>query len=138
MGIRGSFVKISWSNYYIQLYLVYEFKKAKKFLQEIPPYTTIHLQWLCANNNNVENFIKDEITGIVVLDIGCATKWPAKLLPFSNYYGGIDRLETAGNWYKTLPDVYGDAQNNQLPAAVWFRYWKRIIFWKLVGKCCNY
>ena len=82
----------------------------KKFL-----HTPLHPQWFSTHNNNVENFIKEEIAGVVVLDIGCATKWPAKLLPPSHYYIGIDYLETAENWYKTLPDVYGDAQ--KLPIA---------------------
>jgi ubiquinone/menaquinone biosynthesis C-methylase UbiE len=86
-------------------------KSFNKFL-----HTPIHPQWLCAHNNkNIENFIKEEVSGITVLDIGCATKWPVKLLPSSYYYIGIDFLNTAKNWYKTQPDVYGDAQ--KLPIA---------------------
>lgn len=83
----------------------------KRFL-----HTPIHPQFLCSHNNKyIENFIKKEVTRGFVLDIGCATKWPVKLLPSSSYYIGIDFLYTAENWYKTRPDVYGDAQ--KLPIA---------------------
>lgn len=83
----------------------------KKFL-----HTPIHPQWLCTyNKKNIENYIKEEVAGITILDIGCATRWPVKLLPSSYYYVGMDFLNTAENWYKTQPDVYGDAQ--KLPVA---------------------
>jgi ubiquinone/menaquinone biosynthesis C-methylase UbiE len=76
----------------------------------------MHPQWLCSHNNkNIENLIKEEIAGAFVLDIGCATQWPIKLLPSSYYYIGVDFLNTADNFYKTQPDVYGDAQ--KLPIA---------------------
>lgn len=83
----------------------------KKFL-----HTPIHPQWLCAKNNkHIKKIIKEEVVGPIVLDIGCATKWPVKFLPSSYYYIGMDFLNTAKNWYKTQPDVYGDAQ--KLPIA---------------------
>jgi SAM-dependent methyltransferase len=90
-------------------------RKLKKFFKKFL-HTPIHPQWLCAyNNKNIENCIKENVVGTIVLDIGCATKWPVKLLPSSYYYIGIDFLNTAEKWYKTQPDVYGDAQ--KLPIA---------------------
>ena len=91
------------------------FRELKNFFKRFL-HTPIHPQWLCTQNNkNIQKFITEEVGGTIVLDIGCATKWPVKLLPSSYYYIGLDFLYSAENWYKTQPDVYGDAQ--KLPIA---------------------
>lgn len=98
-------------NTYLLLSIAMKSRKLKKFLKKFL-HTPIHPQWHCAHaKKNIENLIKEDVRGTMVLDIGCATKWPGKLLPSSSCYIGIDYLETAESWYKTQPDVYGDAQN---------------------------
>lgn len=49
----------------------------------------------------------------MVLDIGCADGKPRQYLPAKTQYIGLDYFDTASNWYKTRPTVFGDAQ--QLP-----------------------
>lgn len=51
----------------------------------------------------------------VVLDVGCADRKPADVLPAGARYVGLDYYQTATQWYGTRPDVYGDAE--RLPIA---------------------
>ena len=53
-----------------------------------------------------------ELSGLV-LDIGCADGKPRQYLPADTEYVGLDYYDTASNWYKTRPSIFGDAQ--QLP-----------------------
>ncbi|HSG97872.1 MAG TPA: class I SAM-dependent methyltransferase, partial [Woeseiaceae bacterium] len=45
-----------------------------------------------------------------VLDVGCAEGKPKAFLPSGASYIGLDYYSTATDWYKTRPDVFGDAQ----------------------------
>jgi SAM-dependent methyltransferase len=56
----------------------------------------------------------DRLSGIV-LDVGCAECTPRNFLPPAATYVGLDYYSTATGWYRTQPDVYGDAQS--LPIA---------------------
>jgi SAM-dependent methyltransferase len=90
-------------------------RKIKKLLAPLA-HTPIHPQWFITRN---QHYIRKRIAKIgennIVLDIGCAGKWAHKLLPGSCYYVGVDYLRTARDWYKTKPDIYGDALS--LPIA---------------------
>ena len=77
--------------------------------------TPLHPQWFTARHRKrINDWLRDETKGPVVLDIGCGERWPKALLPASYRYLGLDYPETAA-WYKTRPDVFGNAEN--LPFA---------------------
>lgn len=75
--------------------------------------TPFHPQWFAFlhEDRNLQATC-DELSG-VVLDIGCADGKPKQCLPAEARYIGLDYFDTARNWYKTRPSVFGDAQ--QLP-----------------------
>ena len=50
-----------------------------------------------------------------MLDVGCANGLPRRYLPAAATYVGLDYYSTASDWYRTRPDVFGDAQS--LPLA---------------------
>ena len=58
-----------------------------------------------------------ELSGLV-LDIGCADGKPSRYLPDNAQYVGLDYFDTASNWYKTRPSVFGDAQQLPFPDDV--------------------
>jgi len=87
----------------------------KKLLKPISN-TPIHPQWLYNQGNKILiNYLKDIGENKIVLDIGCFNKWPQKVIPASSTYHGLDYLDTAEQWYKSVPDCYADAR--QLPVA---------------------
>jgi len=78
--------------------------------------TPIHPQWLYNQGNKILiNYLNDIGENKTVLDIGCFNKWPEKIIPASCIYHGLDYLETAEQWYQSVPDCYADAR--QLPIA---------------------
>lgn len=73
--------------------------------------TPLHPQWFA--------FLREDeglrqscgaLSGLV-LDIGCADGKPRKYLPNDSEYVGLDYFDTATEWYKTRPSVFGDAQH---------------------------
>ncbi len=85
-------------------------KKLKKILKHLSS-TPFHPQWLLFV---LEEKRFKEIGGIacgLVLDIGCSEKKLKQYLSDSCQYIGLDYPDTADALYKTMPDVYGDAQN---------------------------
>jgi SAM-dependent methyltransferase len=77
--------------------------------------TPLNPQWFIARNRNrINELVRKETRGPVVLDVGCGKRWPAALLPESHCYFGLDYPETAA-WHETKPDVFGDAED--LPFA---------------------
>jgi len=78
--------------------------------------TPIHPQWLYNQGNKILiNYLNDIGENKTVIDIGCFNKWPEKMIPASCTYHGLDYLETAEQWYKSVPDCYADAR--KLPIA---------------------
>lgn len=83
-------------------------RRIKKLLKPLAG-TPLHPQWFIARNENrIRELIRKEVSGPVVLDVGCGEGWPAALLPKESRYWGLDYPETAA-WYETKPDVFGDA-----------------------------
>lgn len=80
--------------------------------------TPFHPQWFAflREDKNLQATCKD-LTG-VVLDIGCADAKPRHYLPAGTRYIGLDYFDTASNWYKTRPTVFGDAQQLPFPDEV--------------------
>lgn len=72
--------------------------------------TPLHPQWLVSRQEekNLRN-ICSNLNGLVI-DIGCAEKKPKEHINDQTIYIGLDYPTTADNWYKTQPNVYGDAQ----------------------------
>lgn len=82
-------------------------EKVTNFIKSTP----FHPQWLIFRDNYksllaLSNYIKGN-----TLDIGCSNKAAKKYLPDGCHYIGLDYYRTAIEWYETLPEVYGDAQN---------------------------
>ncbi|NQX89228.1 MAG: class I SAM-dependent methyltransferase [Halioglobus sp.] len=78
--------------------------------------TPLHPQWLHRpNSDHYKSLIATIGEGKSVLDIGCYNKWAKRYLPARCAYVGLDYYETATQWYKSVPDIYGDAL--QLPIA---------------------
>ena len=77
--------------------------------------TPLHPQWFAFFRE--EKNLKRTCEGLsgVVLDIGCADGKPRAFMPDGAEYVGLDYFDTATQWYKTRPNVFGDAQ--QLPFA---------------------
>lgn len=72
--------------------------------------TPFHPQWLVfkQEEKNLKNICRN-LNGLVI-DIGSAGKKPKKLINDQTTYIGLDYPTTADNWYKTQPNIYGDAQ----------------------------
>ncbi len=77
--------------------------------------TPLHPQWFAflREDRNLRATC-EQLSGLV-LDIGCADGKPRKYLPGDAEYLGLDYFDTATEWYKTRPGVFGDAQ--QLPLS---------------------
>lgn len=83
-------------------------RRIKKFFSFLSA-TPFHPQWFCSKSGNqLRSFIVREITQGVIVDIGCSKKWPQEILSQQCRYIGLDYPETSHDWYKTVPDVYGD------------------------------
>ena len=77
--------------------------------------TPLHPQWFAflREERNLERSCAS-LTG-TVLDVGCAEGTSRRYLPAGAYYVGLDYFTTATEWYRTRPEVFGDAQS--LPFA---------------------
>ncbi len=72
--------------------------------------TPIHPQWLTGLGDQVlTGYLQGIGNNKTVLDIGCYNKWPESVIPESSLYFGLDYLETATQWYNSIPDCYADA-----------------------------
>jgi len=72
--------------------------------------TPLHPQWLLRRNTAlVRELIAGAGANRTVLDIGCFSKWARGYLPPGCDYVGLDYYQTASEWYRSVPDVYGDA-----------------------------
>lgn len=84
-------------------------RKIKKLLAPLSQ-TPLHPQWLAGQGRKrLKTYLKTIGKNKVVLDVGCSNKWPQKIIPITCSYIGLDYLETAEQWYNTIPDIYGDA-----------------------------
>ena len=86
-------------------------RKLKKIVSPFSK-TPLHPQWFSSTYSQVLlNTLNDIDNNTTVLDIGCYSKWPQKIIPSDCAYIGLDYYETAKNWYHSEPDIYGDALN---------------------------
>jgi len=69
--------------------------------------TPFHPQWLLRFGVKNESLIS-RARGIV-LDIGCADRWPEQQLPSNCRYIALDYPVTGGKLYASRPDVFADA-----------------------------
>ncbi len=74
--------------------------------------TPLHPQWIMRNSHDVSDF--SQLTGRV-LDIGCADGRIQHSLAQSAEYVGLDYFETAVEWYRTQPDIFGNAEKLPFP-----------------------
>jgi len=84
-------------------------RKLKKLVSPLSN-TPIHPQWIVSSNSHhLLTTLKQIKNNSTILDIGCYSKWPQKIIPDDCRYIGLDYYETARNWYQSIPDLYGDA-----------------------------
>jgi len=78
----------------------------------------LHPQWLLAVSGE-ERALTAGLSRLHgrVLDIGCADRRLAKLVPAGCEYIGLDYPETAVSMYHTRPDVFADARELPFPKA---------------------
>lgn len=89
-------------------------RRLKKIFQ-ILIHTPLHPQWLTTNKKTLIGWIETIAKGSIILDIGCFDKWPKKYLPSDTQYIGLDYYETAIDWYKSTPDIFGDIESLPIP-----------------------
>ncbi|MEJ2273595.1 MAG: class I SAM-dependent methyltransferase [Woeseiaceae bacterium] len=77
--------------------------------------TPLHPQWFAFRRSRRNLRRSCESLSGLVLDIGCAESKPRHYLGRDAEYVGLDYFDTATGWYKTRPEIFGDAQ--QLPLA---------------------
>ena len=72
--------------------------------------THFHPQWFASGGKKeIVRFLKAIGPDQNVIDIGCFDKWPSWFIGSANLYVGLDSMETASNWYKSILDLFGDA-----------------------------
>ena len=78
----------------------------------------LHPQWLLQLSGS-ERALRESFSGMrgCVLDIGCAGRQTAQLLPQGCDYIGLDYPDTAVSLYETRPDVFADARGLPFPSA---------------------
>jgi len=73
--------------------------------------TPFHPQWLIFRSQSTHlKAIGRELSGMV-LDIGCGHQDIKKYLTHPAHYIGLDYYQTATEWYKSRPHIFGDAQS---------------------------
>lgn len=90
----------------------------KKFKRLFSPlkHTIAHPQWLSFRQEDILlKWLSNISQHSIVLDIGCANRWPEKFLPKECLYFGLDYLDTSSQMYQSNVDLYADAQS--LPFA---------------------
>lgn len=90
------------------------YRYIKKILKNIE-HTCLHPQWFVYKGRDEQNREIGKVVKGRVLDVGCADQFIRNYLPENSEYVGLDYYQTATQWYKTSPDVFGDAQ--RLPFA---------------------
>jgi ubiquinone/menaquinone biosynthesis C-methylase UbiE len=84
-------------------------RKIKQLLKPLS-HTPLHPQWLSGKGRNrLIRYLKEINENDVILDIGCFNQWPKQFISEKSTYIGLDYLETAQQWYKSVPNIYGDA-----------------------------
>lgn len=79
--------------------------------------TPLHPQWFALRREQHDlQAICEGMSGLV-LDVGCASGKPRRLLSAEATYVGLDYYQTAKNWYQTRPELYGDARRLPLQAT---------------------
>lgn len=74
-----------------------------------------HPQWFTRKEPQLLQLLRDNKDGDLILDIGCADKWIQQHLPPRADYIGLDYPSTSTSLYKTMPDIFGNAE--KLPFA---------------------
>jgi SAM-dependent methyltransferase len=70
--------------------------------------TRLHSRWLLVIDDPAKfRFVRDRSKGIV-LDIGCASRWPENVVPRGSYVA-LDNYRTGKTRYGASPDVFCDA-----------------------------
>lgn len=73
--------------------------------------TIFHPQWLSYRGEVLEDWLAAINDGSIVVDVGCADRWPEKSLSKKSRYIGLDHFETATKMYGSRVDVYANAEN---------------------------
>lgn len=85
----------------------YSIRRKVSFIRNTP----LHPQWFTFRQEKRNlKILGDAIRGSV-LDIGCSEQRVRKYLHRNCTYIGLDYLITATDWYKSRPQVYGDAHS---------------------------
>lgn len=69
--------------------------------------TPFHPQWLLRSGPNREQLLTHARGR--VLDVGCANRWPERILPEGCQYLALDYPATGSDLYDSRPDVFADA-----------------------------
>ena len=85
-----------------------DFRTLKNSLAKIR-HTAFHPQWFVYAGEKQKYMNVNKLVSGRVLDIGCADGSIKQHLSKITSYIGLDYYSTAENWYKTRPDIYGDA-----------------------------
>lgn len=94
------------------LNLLSNFKKLFKPLEK----TIFHPQWISYRNQQVlVDWLESLDSEKIVLDIGCANRWPEKHLTCGSQYIGLDYPQTATERYNSKVDIYANSED--LPFA---------------------
>ena len=77
--------------------------------------TPLHPQWFVFRREQESLAVISSCLRGLVLDIGCADQKLRHFLSKDTTYIGLDYYHTAIYWYKTRPQIYGDAQALPFP-----------------------
>lgn len=86
-------------------------RKLLKSLTYIFRLSPFHPQWLIYRNNHKNLIEIAEYIHGQVLDVGCGNSEIKKFISENCNYIGLDYYYTSVEWYKSEPDLYGDAQS---------------------------
>lgn len=86
-----------------------EYNKIRKTLSRLKG-TPLHPQWFVFRREQESLAVISSCLRGLVLDIGCADQKVRSFLSEDATYIGLDYYHTAVFWYKTQPQIYGDAQ----------------------------
>jgi len=86
-----------------------EYNKIRKAFSRLKA-TPFHPQWFVFRREQESLAVISSYLRGPVLDIGCADQKLRHFLPNDTTYIGLDYYQTATFWYRTRPQIYGDAQ----------------------------
>lgn len=69
--------------------------------------TPLHPKWLHRHRTSNQHLLSQ--TKGLVLDIGCASRWPETIIPPSCQYLALDYPKTGSQLYSSRPDIFADA-----------------------------